>query len=298
MKDVALILGAHGNFGAATAQALRAAGWEVRPYARGTDMAAAAQGARLIVNWLNPPGYHDWARLIPEITGNVLKAARASGATVLVPGNVYPYGREPGPWGPHTPHRPVARKGVIRAEMEARYRAAAEAGDARVILLRGGDFLMEGAASVVINSLILKSVTKGRITNLGRNPDALHTWAYLPDMARAAVGLVALGAALPAYGDIPFAGYALSMSDLARDVARLSGQAVRVKPFPVWIFTALSPVWELARELREMLYLFDHPHSLEGNTLGSLLPDFRPTPWDSVLTRHLRALGVAVQNPS
>ena len=61
--------------------------------------------ASLIVNGLNPPAYHDWDRLIPEITTQVLAAGRASGATLLVPGNVYPYGMEPGPWNALTPHR-------------------------------------------------------------------------------------------------------------------------------------------------------------------------------------------------
>jgi NADP-dependent 3-hydroxy acid dehydrogenase YdfG len=63
-----LVAGASGNFGAAAAHAFSAAGWEVRRYTRGTDMAAAAIGCDLIVNALNPPKYHDWARLIPAIT--------------------------------------------------------------------------------------------------------------------------------------------------------------------------------------------------------------------------------------
>lgn len=99
MKREVLVLGASGNFGSRAAEAFEAAGWAVRRYRRGTDMAAAAQGAGLIVNGLNPPNYHAWDRLIPQITSQVLAAARSSGATVLVPGNVYAYGDQPGPGG-------------------------------------------------------------------------------------------------------------------------------------------------------------------------------------------------------
>lgn len=94
---VVLVAGASGLFGARAAQAFQAAGWQVRRYQRGTDMNEAAMGADVIVNALNPPMYHDWAGLIPQITAQVLAAARASGATVIVPGNVYPYGDQPGP---------------------------------------------------------------------------------------------------------------------------------------------------------------------------------------------------------
>lgn len=120
MRRIALVAGAGGSFGGVMAQALAAQGWDVRRYARGTDMAAAARGAALIVNGLNPPGYHNWNRLIPEITSAVLAAGRASGATILVPGNVYPYGVQRGPWGPDTRKSRTAAK----AASEPRWRRA------------------------------------------------------------------------------------------------------------------------------------------------------------------------------
>ena len=290
MTQTALVLGSSGGFGGQVALALQTAGWTVRRYRRGTDMAAAATGAELIVNGLNPPAYHNWRKLIPEITTSVLAAGKASGATLLVPGNVYPYGIEPGPWGPDTPHRPVSRKGRIRADMEARYRDAAATGQ-RTILLRGGDFLLPEAPQMVMNRLILGQVGKGRITALG-DPDALHAYAYLPDIARAAVALAALGEALPAYADIPFAGHAFTITDLAARVSRLSGKPMTVRRFPLWIFTLASPVWELARELREMLYLNSFPHSLDPAPLRRWLPDWQDTPLDEVILRHLSALGL------
>ena len=137
MGKVVLVLGASGMFGSHAAQAFAAAGWEVRKYQRGTDIHQAAEGAKVIVNAMNPPMYHDWDNLIPQITAQAIAAAKSSGATLLVPGNVYVYGREPAPWGPDTPQRPVARKGAIRAQMEQDYRAASEDG-VQVILLRGG----------------------------------------------------------------------------------------------------------------------------------------------------------------
>ncbi len=291
MTQKALVLGASGGFGGQVALALQSAGWGVRRYARGTDMAAAAQGADLIVNGLNPPAYHDWDRLIPQITASVIAAGRASGAMVLVPGNVYNYGMEPGPWGPETPQRPVSRKGRIRVEMEAAYRVAAARGDLRCVILRGGDFMLPGAQSSLMNRVILGKAVSGKVTTLG-DPDALHAYAYLPDMARAAVGLASLGKALPAYADIPFAGHAFTISDLAARISRLSGRTMRIKSFPTWRLTLTSPVLEMARELREMLYLSSFPHQLDPGPLRRWLPDWQDTPLDDVILHHLTALGI------
>lgn len=290
MTRTALVLGASGGFGGQAAKALQAAGWTVRPYRRGTDMTAAAKGAALVVNGLNPPNYHNWAGLIPEITAAVLAAGKASGAVLLVPGNVYPFGMEPGPWNADTPHRPVSRKGRIRAEMEARYRDASDRGQ-RTILLRAGDFLLPEAPQMLMNRVILGQVAKGRITALG-DPDALHAYAYLPDMARAAVALAELGEALPTYADIPFAGHAFPLTGLAGRVSRLTGRPMRIRRFPTWIFTLASPVWELARELREMLYLFSFSHALDPAPLRRWLPAWQDTGLDKVILRHLSALGL------
>lgn len=290
MAQTALVLGASGGFGGQLALALQTAGWAVRRYVRGTDMAAAAKGADLIVNGLNPPAYHNWDKLIPEITFSALAAGKASGATLLVPGNVYNYGMEPGPWNADTQQRPVSRKGRIRVEMEARYRDASARGQ-RTILLRGGDFLLPEAPQMLMNRVILGKVGQGLVTTLG-DPDALHAYAYLPDMARAAVGLVDLGTALPAYSDIPFAGHAFTISDLASGISRLMDRPIRIKRFPNWLFTVTGPFWELARELREMLYLSSFPHQLDPAPLRRWLPDWQDTPLDDVILRHLSALGL------
>lgn len=289
MTGKVLICGASGLFGGQAAKAFAAAGWEVRQFRRGTDMAQAAQGVDVIVNAMNPPNYHAWDRLIPEITAEVIAAGLASGATVLVPGNVYVYGTQPGPWGPETPHRPVARKGRIRAEMEAAYRAATTRG-LRVIVLRGGDFIEPTSPRSFWNMIALKGLGRGRITSASA-PGVRRAYAYLPDMARAAVALAETRATLPAFADVPFAGFTLSMEEVAGRLEALTGRPMRVGRFMWWFMRLAGPFWELARELNEMRYLFDTSHSLDPAPLARLLPDFRQTPLDEVLRQEIAVLG-------
>jgi nucleoside-diphosphate-sugar epimerase len=285
-QPTVLILGASGKIGSHFARAFAEAGWQVRNYDRKSgDMTAAAMGADVIVNGLNPPAYHDWARIIPAITQQVLAAARASGATVIVPGNVYVYGDQPGPWGADTPHRPVSRKGRIRAEMEATYRAAAREG-VRSIILHAGDFIDPERNGDVMSTFLLRSLKAGKIT-AGGPADAVRAYAYLPDLARVAVGLAERRAELPAFADIPFAGHAFSVDGLKAEIERQTGRPLKLARFPWWMMRMLAPVWELARELVEMRYLYATPHRLSSGALEALLPGFEATPFAEVVAASL-----------
>jgi nucleoside-diphosphate-sugar epimerase len=285
MPQTVLILGASGLFGSHAAAAFETAGWTVRRYIRGTDMARAAMGADVIVNALNPPKYHNWAQLIPQITADVIAAAKASGATILVAGNVYVYGNAPGPWGPETPHCPNTRKGRIRATMEAAYVRAASEG-VRTIILRGGDFIAANDPRAIMNMITLKPLAKGHITSFGL-PNARRAYAYLPDIARVAVGLAEIRASLPAFADVPFAGLTLSMADLAAEITAQTGKPLAIKRFNWLQIRLLSPFWELAKELLEMRYLYDLPHSLAAEPLSRLLPDFKSTSLHQVVAELL-----------
>ncbi|MEO8244983.1 MAG: epimerase, partial [bacterium] len=290
-----LVLCASGLFGSQAAKAYAAAGWTVRKFKRGTDMVEAATGVEVIVNAMNPPNYHAWDQIIPQITAEVIKAGLATGATVVVPGNVYVYGDQSGPWGPDTPQRPVARKGAIRVQMEKDYRAATERG-LRVIILRGGDFILPREPRSFWNMIALKSVAKGKIV-AASGPAVKRAYAFLPDMARAAVALTEIRETLPAFADIPFAGYTLSMVEVAQALERLTGKPMRMVPFMWWAMRLAGPFWELARELNEMRYLWQTSHSLDPTRMAALLPDFRLTPLDDVLRQELAVLAPELLEP-
>lgn len=288
MGNTVLVLGANGLVGGQAAKAFAVAGWQVRAYQRGTDMNAAAQGVDVIFNGLNPPNYHDWDNIIPAITAQVIAAGLASGATVLQPGTVYVYGAQPGPWNADTRQVPASRKGGIRVQMEADFRAATERG-LRVILLRAGDFIDPDAPRSVWNMIALKYAGSGRIISLA-DRDTKRAYAYLPDLARAFVALAERRASLPAYADIPFGGYTLTMRQVAADVERLTGRRMTLWGFPWGLLRLTAPVWEMAREMVEMRYLWRTSHGLDAAPLAKLLPDFRMTPLDDVLRAELAVL--------
>lgn len=302
MTKTVLILGAAGRFGRHAVTAFAEAGWQVRAQTRPgkaltvappvahlpVDLAdqaaldAASTGTDLIVNALNPP-YTDWATEVPRLTEWVIAAARAADAPVLLPGNVYNFGRAmPELLDADTPQRAETRKGRIRIAMEAAYRAA----DVQTILLRAGDFIDTVPTGNWFESHIAAKAHRGRLTYPGPT-DVVHAWAWLPDLARAAVAVAEQADRLSRFADIPFPGYAVTGDELAVAVAEALDRPMRIRAFP-WPFLGLiAPVAPMIREVLEMRYLWQRPHRLDGSAFAELCPDVRPTPLIEALRQAL-----------
>jgi nucleoside-diphosphate-sugar epimerase len=273
MSGTVLILGASGRFGRHAADAFWNRGWRVRIFDRANDdLIAACEGVDVIVNAWNPP-YTEWARTVPELTQRVIEAARTSGATVLIPGNVYVYGRDAHElFTENTLQLADNPLGRIRIEMEAAYAQA----DVPTIILRAGDFIDTEASGNWFDEIITAKSARGIFTAPG-NPDVPHAWAFLPDMARAAVQLAERRADLDRFEVVPFAGFTLTLRELAGLVEASTGRTQRIRRFPWFALWLASPFWRLGRHLVEMSYLWSKPHRLDDSKFKQLLPNFRAT---------------------
>ena len=282
----ALVLGSSGRFGRNMVNALEARGWAVRGFRRGHDtLENAARGVDVIVNSWNPP-YHRWAREVPALHGQVQRVAKANGATVLIPGNVYGFGNQTQmPWRETTPQIASGGLGRIRLEMERAY----EAEGVRTIVLRSGDFIDTEASGNWMDKVILRQVSKDKIIWPG-DPEVSHSWAFLPDVARAAVDLIEARDHLERFSVVHFPGYTLS----GREIANLAAQAVG-KPLAVrrmsWLpIQLMRPFWPVARHLIEMRYLWSLPHELASDRFDNLFPEFQSTPPEVALAAAVAAV--------
>lgn len=291
MENTVLVLGASGKIGTHAAEAFERAGWAVRRYDRRQgDMVSAAAGASVIVNGLNPPRYHDWPRSIPVITRQVIEAAQASGAMVIVPGNVYNFGDRGGEWSESTPHAATTRKGVIRRQMEESYRASG----VQTVILRAGNFIDPCRNGDVMSLLLMRNIAKGKLTCAG-DPHAMQAYCYVPDWARAAVELAHMRQRLDRFEDIPFPGHSFTVEELRLVVSEYLQRPIELVSFPWWLMKALAPFWELPREMLELRYLWSTPHTLSGAKVARILPGFRATSLREVM---LAGLPPALRRPS
>ncbi|UWQ90772.1 sugar nucleotide-binding protein [Rhodobacteraceae bacterium M382] len=283
MKPTVLILGPTGRFGRAAEHAFCTAGWTTVRFDRGTDdLVQAARAADVIVNAWNPQ-YPDWADQVPRLHDQVIAAAKAAGATVIVPGNVYVYGPQATPpWGQETPQEARNPLGQIRIAMEQAYRQSG----VRTIVLRAGDFIDTVASGNWFDAVLTKRLASGRFSYPGPL-DVPHAWAFLPDLARAAVQLAERREELPVFSDISFPGYTVTGAEMATALDRIVTRPVRMTQMS-WIpLRLLKPVWPMARCLLEMRYLWQVGHTLDGTLLEQYLPGFAVTPFETALAQAI-----------
>jgi nucleoside-diphosphate-sugar epimerase len=316
----ALVIGATGSFGLHAAEALIKHGWRVRALARNpaaaaatlaamsaiewakgdamdtASVVAAAQGpsgsADLIVHAVNPPRYRNWKGTVLPMIESSIAAARASGARLVVPGNVYNYAPDAGPSiAEDAPQAPVTRKGAIRVEMERRLSAAADDG-VKVLILRAGDFF--GPATPGALAWLVQH-RRGRITGVFSpgSAEVGHAYAYLPDLAETMARLVGAEDRLGRYEVFHFRGHWLERNGaFGEAIARIAGDPKPpVRGFPWLVVRLAAPFNETFRELLEMRYLWKRPIGLDNERLAQFLGEEPHTPLDRALAASLADMG-------
>jgi nucleoside-diphosphate-sugar epimerase len=311
-----LVLGATGGIGSEVARQLRDAGWTVRALQRrgaqpveqrrgitwirgdamnAQDVMGAAHGCSVIVHAVNPPGYRRWSELVLPMLDNSIAAASASGATLVLPGTVYNFGPDAFPLlTEESPQHPVTRKGAIRVQMERRLLAASTNG-ARVLIVRAGDFFGPKTGN---NWFAQGLVKPGKPVTTVTNPGSRgvgHQWAYLPDVARTLVELLARRDSLAPFASFHMAGHwdadGSQMSEsIRRVVSQRTGRLPQNGAFPWWLLTLASPFVTTFREMREMRYLWREPVRLDNARLTALLGREPHTPLDEAVEATLLGL--------
>jgi nucleoside-diphosphate-sugar epimerase len=223
--------------------------------------ANAARGATTVYHCMNPPyNTRIWADLIPRYMDNLIAAASATNARLVVLDNLYMLGRPSGhPLNEDTPMNPCSRKGEIRARAAERLFDAHRRGDVVATAGRASDFYGPGGTMTGLGDFFWPRVLAGKTAYSPYPLDAVHTYHYIPDVA---AGLATIGCAdANAYGTpwmVPCAP-AGSLLDLIVRLASTLGRELPVGQLPRWLLKTIGVFYPLMRELDEMLYQWDEP---------------------------------------
>jgi nucleoside-diphosphate-sugar epimerase len=283
-NPIALVIGATGGIGGEVARALRIGGWRVRGLARNPVEAAQRAG------WV---GKIEWVAGDAMREADVVAAARASGARLIFPGNVYNFGPDAGEVvTEETPQNPMTRKGRVRVEMEAMLEAASSEG-VRSMIIRAGDFFGPRQPASWFKNAMVKPGRNLRTVVYPGIPDVGHAWAYLPDLAATITRLAAQEASLPAFERFHFGGHWLSRGvEIATAVARVAGNPdMPIRSFPWALVYFGAPFSTFMREALEMRYLWQVPLRLDNTKLRSVIGEETHTPLDQAIHETLSAIG-------
>ncbi|MFI8106540.1 NAD-dependent epimerase/dehydratase family protein [Streptomyces sp. NPDC086023] len=290
-----------GPAGAATARLLAGQGHEVRVITRGGGagrslepgiehvaldasdgerLAGAVQGAVALYGCAAPP-YHQWANAWPALAGALCVAAETCGAVLVMLGNLYGYGPVSGPMTEYLPLAATGPKGRVRAAAWEHARELHEQRRIRAVEVRASDFFGPGVTDGGhLAGRVVPRVLRGKSVSALGDPDAPHSWTYLPDVAGALVELAGEERAWGRAWHVP----TVPARSTRQMVDLLAGEAgtgpVRVRALPPAVLTLAGLFSPLLRELKEIRYQFDEPFVVDSSAYESHFA-LRPTPLDA-----------------
>lgn len=248
---------------------------------------AAARGAAVVYNCVNPPDYGRWEGVLEPLMRGVRGAAARAGARLVVLDCLYMIGRpELAPFDEDTPMRPCTRKGELRKLLVEELFEAHRRGEVEVTSGRASDFFGPGTPlSMVLYPRALERLRAGKPVELFGDPDQSHAYNYTPDVAR---GLAELGTRPEAAGKVwhlPAAWTGTTRELIAR-AGTLIGKPGTVRRVPSWGLAALGLVSGELRAIREMLYQWEQPYVLDDRRFRTTF-GIAATPIDEALRATL-----------
>jgi nucleoside-diphosphate-sugar epimerase len=291
--ELHVVLG-RGPAGTTLADELRGNGHQVRIVARSAtadgDMAAdlldpaeaakAVDGATVVYHAVNVP-YEQQVEIMPRIQRTVVDATAQAGARLVVLDTLYPYGPTGGaPMTEQTPWNATARKGRMRADLDANYLRAHEEGRLTVSLGRAADFFGPRVFNSSLGGTVFPpALTGGTVLALG-DIDLPHSYSYIHDVAR---GLALLGARPEQAGRVWHLPTAPALT--TRQVHTLIGEITGTAP-EVGVVDSPRP-WgpfdeAFMAEYEELFYQYLEPQIMDSSAFEAAFGT-RPTPLPEAL---------------
>ena len=233
---------------------------------------AASAGATVVYFCLNPP-YTSWPALFPPLQAAVIDGAASAGAKLVAMENLYMYPPMDGqPLAEDLPYTATTRKGAVRGRMSEDLMAAHQSGRLRATAGRASDYFGPRGLLSAMGERVFYPALAGKKAQVMGNPDALHTYSYIPDIAK---GLAILGEHDEADGQawhLPSAP-AITTRQFIDQVYDAAGTEPGISAMPRWMVNTVGLFNGNVRELKEMLYEFEEPFVVDDSRFNAVFGD-------------------------
>ncbi|WP_448953101.1 NAD-dependent epimerase/dehydratase family protein [Labrys neptuniae] len=215
-----------------------------------------------------------WERDWPRLMANMLAACEAARARLVFVDDLYMHGPQRQAIDENSLLDAPGRKGKVRAAITRQWQANTAV---KTAALRVTDFYGPGVTLSVLGEEVIGKLAAGGTARLGINADQPHAFAYVPDVAAAAILLA--DASDEAYGRAWLMPCAPARTP--RAVIGMAASALGVKPrlqvLPGWLQKLVGLFVPFLREWTETSYQHDRPFQVDGSRFEQRF-GFRPTP--------------------
>ncbi|WP_243063672.1 NAD-dependent epimerase/dehydratase family protein [Humibacter sp. RRB41] len=295
---VSLVLGA-GLIGSPLAQRLAERGDEVRVGTRtgrkvegaqplpldASDpdaVSRAAAHADTIFLATNPP-YTTWQKDWPPIFSATVTAAERTGASLVVMGNLYPYGTPTGPMTEHSTETTHETKGLVRKAGWQLVREATEQGRIRGVEVRASDYFGPGATGTAhLGDAFFTGILRSKTARGVGSPELDHSWSYLPDIVSTLIAASDWTGAWGRIWHVP-SGAPHPRAEIAAQLNAIYGTSGEASAYPQWMLRSLGVFSPMMREIHASSYQFTTPFVIDATETSHLL-GAEETPWHEALT--------------
>ena len=249
------------------------------------EAARAANSASVIYNCTNAP-YEKWLTMLRPLFEGILSAAERVGAPLVVADNLYGYGQVRGPIREDLPLSATSPKCRLRAQLAEEMLEEHSRGKVQVAILQGSDFFGPHAVNAHMGTRAFEPILRGRTVWVVGDPSLPHAWTYVPDFVEA---LKRVGASSQGFGRrwIVPSHSQLSAQDFVAKAAALAGTSSKAMGIPRGVLYAAGWVMPMMRELRETLYQFEAPFTVDASDFESTF-GMEATPIDDAIRATLR----------
>lgn len=279
--DLSVVLGA-GPVGQSVTQQLVADGRPVRVVTRsgkatvpdGVDVVAAdvadansakeaCRGAAVVYSCVGL-GYGGWPTIWPPMMAGMLAGAESSGARFVFMDNCYMYGPVNEPMREDMPLTNYGNKPATRARLTTMWQVAHDEGRVEAVSVRASDFYGPGVEQAALGALTFGRIVANKSAQVVGDPDQPHSFAYVPDVARALLTIADSPDAMGQAWNVPNAPDRTVREVLALFAAKVD-RPLKIQAMPNLLVSAFGLFNSDLRELKEMLYQWERPFHVDSS---------------------------------
>lgn len=225
------------------------------------------------------PPYYDLLDKFPPLQKAILNAAIANHAILVIPENLYLYGKFTGTLTEDSPVAPVSKKGRLRAAMAAEIQEAQAAGKVRSAIGRASDFF--GPYDKGLTNYAFMPPVWNKPAGLIGRPDQPHSFTYIKDFSHL---LVTLGTRPEALGQVWFAptNPPITQAELMKLIETELGKPSKALYGNAFLMSILGLFDKTTAASVEMIYQWTAPFVIDSSKAEKAF-SLKPTPMNTMV---------------